>query len=177
VSWLAAEGVIMAESADCVLGAESGYPPGPRYAAAVTGPDDRLPGLRANGVEVRTGRNLFHPVQGEFGPVVCPGGGQATVLQDPATGELTGYWERFDDALGACHAGDPAEVACPACGQAAGFNDWRWAGEWPFAIGFLGFTFWELAATERILHRRDGQPPRPQGRCHPRQALTRRPLW
>jgi hypothetical protein len=142
VDWLTGEDIIAAEPADCVLGAESGYPPGPRYASAVREPDERLFRLRTNGVEVCTSRAVFAPIQGEMGPVACPYCEQRIDLEDRATGQTTPQWEAFSDALNAWMEGGPSEVCCPQCGQGAGFNDWHWISEWPFAVGFLGFTFW-----------------------------------
>jgi hypothetical protein len=142
VSWLAGEGIIMAEPCDCVLAPEPGYPPGPRYVTAVTHPGDRVLRLRTNGVEVCAGRNVFHPVAGEFGPVVCPCCRQTLVLQDPVTGGLTGQWEPFAEALTGWAAGGAADVTCPQCGQVSGLNDWDWVGDWPLAVGYLGFRFW-----------------------------------
>ena len=142
VSWLASEGIIGAEPTDCVLSAEPGYPPGPRYIAAVTGPSEWLPRLRTNGLAVITTRSVFHPIQGELGPVACPHCGQTVELEDPATGQPTQQWERFSDALNAWMSGDACAVACPRCRQVTGFNDWHWTGDWPFAVGFLGFKFW-----------------------------------
>jgi len=55
----AMERIIAAEPVSCVPGAESGYPPGPRYSAAVTEPAEWLPRLLANGVEVCTSRTVF----------------------------------------------------------------------------------------------------------------------
>lgn len=72
VRWLAGDGIIMPTATDCVLGAESGYPPGPRYDVATTVPSAYLLGLRANGLEVSTDRQVFHPGQGELAPVRCP---------------------------------------------------------------------------------------------------------
>jgi len=141
VSWLAHEGIIAAQPADCVLGAESGYPPGPRYTAAVTEPDEGLLRLWANGVEVCTTRAVFSPAQGTVGSAVCPLCGQSTDLDDPATGEVTPQWEPFSDAFSAWMEDGPGEVRCPRCGQVARLNDWRWINE-PFVVGFLGFTFW-----------------------------------
>jgi hypothetical protein len=141
VAWLAREGIIAAEPADCVLGAESGYPPGPRYTVAVTEPADWLPRLHINGIEVCASRTVFLAGQGKPGPVVCPHCRQRVELEDPATGQSTPQWESFSDALTAWMEDGPGEVRCRQCGQMAGFNDWRWIGE-PFAIGFLGFTFW-----------------------------------
>jgi hypothetical protein len=52
VGWLSAEGIIEAEPTECVLSTEPGYPPSPRYTAAVTEPSERplavrgrLPGI------------------------------------------------------------------------------------------------------------------------------------
>lgn len=142
VEWLAGEGIIAAGLAGYVLGAGSGYPPGPRYARAVIEPGEWLWGLRANGVEACACRNVFRPGQWRGRayclPAMRAGGGAGR----PATGQMGPHWERFGDALDAWMAGGAAAVACPACGQVAGFNDWRWPSYWPFAVGCVGFTFW-----------------------------------
>lgn len=143
VAWLVGGGIIGAEPADCVLGADCGYPPGPRYASALTQPDEFLQRLRwNNGVEICAHRRVFAPGQAPLGPVICPLCGDTVELEEPVTGQLTPCWERFSDALTAWHEGGSAEVVCPSCGQAAGFNDWHWDTGWPFAVAFLGFTFW-----------------------------------
>lgn len=142
VNWLTREGIIAAKpAAECVLGAEFGYPPGPRYTAAVTEPDEHILQLKANGVEVSTSRTVFSPAQGTVGSVVCPLCRQTVDLNDPATGQTTQQWELFCDAFGAWMDGGPGEVRCPQCSQVARVNDWRWTNE-PFVVGFLGFTFW-----------------------------------
>ncbi len=141
IGWLSGAGIIAAGPADCVLGDEPGYPPGPRYATAVTDADGWLPRLRTNGVGVCTRRSVFAS-HGELGPVACPHCGHRVELQSPATGEITASWQRFAGALDDWMAGGPARVPCPACGQPAGFNDWQWPEDSPIAIGFLGFTFW-----------------------------------
>jgi uncharacterized Zn-finger protein len=136
VGLLRDSGVIAAARADCVLGAASGYPPGPGYAAAVTDPDELLPGLKVNGVEVTAARSVFFPGQGEVGPVTCPRCGHEVELRDPA------HWALFGDAIGNWMAAEPSEVTCPYCQLHAGLNDWIWGADWPVAVGFLGFTFW-----------------------------------
>jgi hypothetical protein len=142
VSWLTREGIVAAEpAAECVLGAEWGYPPGRRYTAAVTEPDEHMLQLQANGVEVSTSRTVFSPAQGTVGSVVCPLCGQTVDLNEPATGQITPQWELFSEAFGAWMEGGPGEVRCPQCRQVARLNDWRWTNE-PFVVGFLGFTFW-----------------------------------
>jgi endogenous inhibitor of DNA gyrase (YacG/DUF329 family) len=134
--WLRDSGVIAATRADCVPGPAPGYPPGPGYAAAVTDPDELLPGLKVNGVEVTAARSVFSPGQGEAGPVTCPRCGREVELRDPA------HWALFSGALGHWMAAEPSEVTCPHCQLHAGLNDWIWDGDWPVAVGFLGFTFW-----------------------------------
>ena len=146
IGWLSGAGIVGAEQADCVLGAAAGYPPGRCYAAAVTTPDERLFTLRTNGVEVHTTRSVFYPVQGELGPVTCPRCGHRMELEDPPTGVPTAHWEPFNEALDEWMAGEPADVTCPRCRRASGLNDWQWTGEWPLAVGFLGFTFWNWPA-------------------------------
>ena len=132
---------IRAEPAGGVLGAESGYPPGPRYTAAVTEPAEWLLQLRANGVEICASRTVFCPAQGTVGSAACPLCGLTVGLNDPATGQITPQWELFRDAFGAWMEGGPGRVRCPRCSQIARLNDWRWTHE-PFVVGFLGFTFW-----------------------------------
>ncbi|WP_322749713.1 MULTISPECIES: hypothetical protein [unclassified Frankia] len=162
VRWLINTDIIAAEATDCVLGADLGYGPGPRHALALAEPDDYLSRLRTNGVTVTTGRTAFHPVQGELGPVVCPRCDQTMLLEDAGTGATTKQWEVFSDAIGSWHNGGPGDVACASCGQVGLLNDWRWIGDWPFAFGFLGFTFWNwprlsdafvAQVAERLRHR------------------------
>jgi hypothetical protein len=148
VAWLHEAGIIAGEQADCVLGAAAGYPPGPDYAAAVTDPDELLPGLKVNGVEVTAARSAFLPAHGELGPVACPRCGAEVALQDPA-GAPTAHWERFSAALGNWMAGQPTEVTCPYCLLHAGLNDWYWGDDWPVAVGFLGVTFWNWPPLSR----------------------------
>lgn len=150
VHWLVGEGVIMKDLTDCVAsGTDSGYPPGPTFRAVVIHPNDDFLTLWANGVEVSTGRRVFHPGQGEIGAVICPRCDQTVQLSDPATGAVTDQWQPFADALNAWYAGGPGLVRCPHCSLLVDFNDWLWVAGRPFAVGFLGLTFWnwpELSA-------------------------------
>jgi hypothetical protein len=142
IGWLRDARIIAGQPADCVLGADAGYPPGPRYVAAVTSPDEGLPGLRTNGVEVQTARTFFYPMQAALGPVTCPYCGQILELEKRSTGGPTAYWDLFSDAVEEWMACKPGVVTCPQCRRAAGINDWQWAGDYPLVVGFLGFKFW-----------------------------------
>ena len=142
IGWLAGAGIIAGDPADFVLGTGRGYPPGPHYAVAVTRPDGTLPSLRINGVEVRTARTVFYPVQAEAGPVACPRCGYSMLLRDPATGEMTAYWELFSYALDKWWTDWTGTVICPQCRRPSDVNKWHWSGDWPIAVGFFGLTFW-----------------------------------
>jgi hypothetical protein len=74
--------------------------------------------------------------------VVCPRCENMVVLEESETAQPTAYWDRFSDALDSWCQGGSGEVQCVHCDGVIGFNDWRWIGRWPFAVGFLGFTFW-----------------------------------
>lgn len=142
VAWLVDEGIVVAQIDQCVGGSGTGHRPGPHYGNAVIDHDDLVQGLRINGLEVTTARSVFQPVQGALGPVVCPRCENMVVLEESATGRPTAYWDRFSDALDSWCQGGSGKVQCVHCGGVIGFNDWRWIGRWPFAVGFLGFTFW-----------------------------------
>lgn len=142
VRWLSGSGVIAGPLADCVPGPAEGYPPGPGYAAAVEEPDELLPGLKVNGVEVTTTRSVFFPTQGEVGPVTCPHCGRDVDLGDPAGGTASAHWEAFASGLRHWMADQYSEVTCPHCQLHSALNDWYWGADWPVAVGFLGFTFW-----------------------------------
>jgi hypothetical protein len=93
-------------------------------------------------LQVTTGRTVFYPIQGAPGPAVCPLCRFAVTLTDPETGQMTDDWQLFSDALTDWHEGGPGMVHCPSNGSAITINEWQWQGEWPIAVGYLGFTFW-----------------------------------
>lgn len=142
VGWLSDAKIIAGRQPGCVLGADAGYPPGPGYGAAVTDVDELLGGLKVNGLEVTTIRSVFFPGQGEVGPVTCPQCGRNVELQDQADGAMTAHWKLFSDAFTKWMTSEPSEVTCPLCWHPTPLNDWHWSVEWPVAVGFLGFTFW-----------------------------------
>jgi uncharacterized Zn-finger protein len=142
VGWLRGAGIIAGQQPGCVLGAAAGYPPGPGYDAAVTDVDELLSGLKVNGLEVTTTRSVFFPGQGEVGPVTCPQCGRSVELQDPADDTMTAHWKLFSEAITKWMTGEPGEVSCPHCWHPTALNDWHWSVDWPVAVGFLAFTFW-----------------------------------
>jgi hypothetical protein len=147
IEWLTVEGIIDAAPTDDrdVWGAGY-YQPGPNHLLAAADPDHPYAtGLVESGLarlKVVIGRMVFCPVQGEPGPAVCPLCGYAVTLTDPDTGRATQDWELFSEALGNWHSGGPGTVACPNNGSPIGINEWHWQGDWPIAVGHLGFEFW-----------------------------------
>ena len=176
VSWLAGAGIIAADPADCVLGTGPGYPPGPLHAAAVATPDPMLLRLRTNGVEVHTTKTVFCPVQGELGPVACPGRGQVMVLEDPATGQTAADWDLFSDALDKWQAGEPRHGHLPTV--PAGVRPQRLALDRRLddRRRLPRLHLLELARTKPVVHHPGRNSPGPPGCRHPGQALTARVL-
>ncbi|HEY7200635.1 MAG TPA: hypothetical protein VIC57_10505 [Candidatus Dormibacteraeota bacterium] len=114
-SWLNAAGVV-----------EPAGAPGPRYADAVLEASPAPLATRPNGLEVVTGRTVFH---GDgTGRVACPGCSEAA------------DWDWLSEAIGDWDAGGDGRRTCPACGRPLGLNDWGWEPAWAF--GFLGLRFW-----------------------------------
>ena len=109
---------------------------------------------RTNGLAVSADRRVFVPTQGELGPATCPLCGHTVTLEDPATGEPTDDWELFSDALGYWYDGGAGEVCCPNCGSPITINEWRWPADWPIAVGYLGFTFWNWPRLSSMFVRR-----------------------
>jgi hypothetical protein len=77
-----------------------------------------------------------------MGPASCPLCGYAVTLEGPATGDATDEWHLFSNALGDWYDGGAGEVCCPNCGSPITINEWHWPADWPVAVGYLGFTFW-----------------------------------
>jgi hypothetical protein len=136
LDWLVTTGVVVAEPTDCVLGGVE-HAPGPNYTTALDGPDELLLTLRANGVEIITGRTIFYSMGTER--ITCPRCGYAVgpdgrdLPTDPAWTELT---DRFFEWL----EGGSGDLPCPGCKRLLGLNDWEWSPPWAF--GNLGVRFW-----------------------------------
>jgi hypothetical protein len=128
VEWLVLAEIIVPDRTDCVLSADFGYAPGARHADAVANPHLYSPSFGADGVDVRTGRTVFHGGQSGIDRISCPH--CATAASWDAVSDTIDVW--FDTGLG--------DHQCATCGGAAGLNDWRW--EPPWAFGYFGLQFW-----------------------------------
>ncbi|WP_435283283.1 hypothetical protein [Streptomyces koelreuteriae] len=131
LDWLTAEGVVLAERTDCVLGQPLGQPPGPHWERAVTDDWDFEPW---DGLAVHTSRTGFTSGADMPGAAVCPHCATATPLDDETR-------PRFFTAMQTWHDTGTASVDCPACTTPVAVPDWSWD-ETPLAFGHLGFEFW-----------------------------------
>jgi len=147
IAWLTVEGIIEASpTSDRDVWEAGYYLPGPHHRLAAAHRDDpytlTFAQSRLGRLEVTTGRSVFYPTQGKPGPAVCPLCGYAVTLTDPDTGEVTDGWQLFDNALADWCDGGPGTAICPNNGSVIAINEWQWQGDWPIAVGHLGFTFW-----------------------------------
>ncbi|MEU1573798.1 hypothetical protein ABZ519_22085 [Streptomyces collinus] len=139
VDWLVAEGIVLAERTDCVLGLPLGHPPGPLWGRAVHGADadDEL----WDGLAVHTGRTVFHGWPGGLEAAICPRCSTTTRLVDAACATIDEAWAPFGDAIRTWSATGTAQVRCPACARRVPLRDWAWTDDY-FAFAHLGFEFW-----------------------------------
>lgn len=141
LDWLIGDGFVAAERTDCVLGADAGHAPGPRYGAAVEDPDPELVNVWSNGLHVSVGRTVFDAGQGEPSAVTCPHCATEIPLVDEPWSPIEERWAPFMEAMESWAEGHDEPVACPSCGRTAPVHTWLWADDY-FAFGHLGFTFW-----------------------------------
>ncbi|GAB2881021.1 hypothetical protein GCM10027074_56630 [Streptomyces deserti] len=152
VDWLVAEGIVLAEREDCVLGQPLGHPPGPNWARAAAQDDaDREP---TEGLAVHTGRTVFDGGQDAPEAVTCPRCATTTAFdaepydfmpddegEEPPGATGDGLWPHFVTAITAWQETGTATVDCPACAEPVPLPEWTWADDC-FAVGHLGFEFW-----------------------------------
>ncbi|MBC9718722.1 hypothetical protein H9Y04_39970 [Streptomyces sp. TRM66268-LWL] len=148
LDWLIADGFVSAERTDCVLGADAGHAPGPRYGEAVEELDPHLINLWSNGLHVTVERTVFDAGQGEPSAVTCPHCAAELPLVDQYWSPIDENWDRFSDAVNSWPDGDDEPVACPSCDRTAPVHTWIWADDC-FAFGHLGLTFWNWPALRR----------------------------
>ncbi|MFP2905228.1 hypothetical protein ACLESD_09260 [Pyxidicoccus sp. 3LFB2] len=124
--WLVAQRIIEPELTDCTLGSP-GHRPGTEHAKALNPSDSEVPRLWTNGLQIQTGRTVFHTIGGEL---TCR----------PCGARFEPQREWFD-AVGVWYEGDDdVTFACPECGKPERLTEWD--GEWPWGFSNLGFTFW-----------------------------------
>ncbi|MER5433100.1 hypothetical protein [Streptomyces sp. NPDC002588] len=126
VDGLVAEGVVLAERTDFLLGA---HPPGPNWHHATA--DDLKP---TDGLAVLTGRGVFPSGAGAPEHATCPRCATRTPLD-------TEGWARVSTAIAAWSETGTAELSCPTCAAATPLPDWTWD-DAPFTFGHLGLKFW-----------------------------------
>jgi hypothetical protein len=138
VDWLVSAGIVQAERTNCVLGNDLAHPPGPRCFDAVAEPD--LADPWTDGLEIVTGRTVFHSGQDPIDNASCPHCETRFRFYDEDWNYDESLWEPFGHAIRTWHESGLGTFSCPRCATPSGLNDWRWEPQWAF--GYLGFTFW-----------------------------------
>jgi hypothetical protein len=129
VRWLVEQEIVIGEETDCILSTKkNGYPPAKRYQLATKQPIDKhFLLLNTNGVELITGRTVFHAGQMDF-EMVCP--------------HCQHKLKKFDEcnkAIECWYQGQTINfVKCPACQQSHDLLSWQSN----YGFSSLGLTFW-----------------------------------
>jgi hypothetical protein len=134
-SWLIERRIVAPTLTDCVLGAESGHPPGENYGLAVGNPSVEPPRWGSNGVDIDVRRQVYWG--SDLEAVICP----RCDFREAMTPREQSRWDTaFDDAINEWCGGGAGLVSCLGCGADNGLNEWDWG--YPWAFGALGVTFW-----------------------------------
>lgn len=139
MSWLIETGVIGAEQTDCVLDADTGYPPGGNYGHAIGNSSADAPRFWTNGVSFHVGRRVYYTLG-----ALTVGCQRCGYREDLAPVERTRWQTDFFAAFDDWQGGGSGSIPCLGCGHANGLNDWDW-GPNPWAFGAFGLTFWNWA--------------------------------
>jgi hypothetical protein len=126
--WLAEREIISKNLSDCVLGQEKGYQPGQRYNQIIEGDDFGLLGLKTNGLEIVTRRQVFENGENGLEQIKCPKCGANNI--DSEWGEIIARW--FN--------GQNDNLKCVQCSTESSIVDYEFKPTWAF--GELGLTFW-----------------------------------
>ncbi len=130
VSWLIAQQVVSPELVPCVPG-ELGYRPGPRRGVALRDPaaaNGQWARLDVNGVQISTGRLVYHGGKSGVSDATCP---RCGAIEPFST---------FVAALDHWWADAVPEHSCLKCGHRSLINDWLLEPQW--GVGHLQLTFW-----------------------------------
>jgi hypothetical protein len=133
LQWLVAEQIVLAETIDCVLGADAGHPPGPDYAKATGTTDPLLLRLQTNGLALITKRTVFHSGQGSV-QLICSA--------CKSTFDLPDRWHNAVDEW--FKQTGPGDLACPVCAVSRPIDQWQH--DPPWAFGELAIEFWNWPA-------------------------------
>lgn len=140
--------IINRELTDCTLG-NNGHPLGDNFKDAIEGDDYGLKDIWANGLEIKTTREVFHNGGNGIDEIKCP---------DCSTNIIETDWGQAIDEW--INESDLHKVTCPNCNAEYSITDYVFNPEWCF--GYLGFTFWNwpnlkdnfIKELEQILERR-----------------------
>lgn len=70
IQYLIERKIVLPQKSQCLLGDELGYPPGENYKDVLEYTNDGLSTLRSNGVEIRSGHQIF--MNNQLENIYCP---------------------------------------------------------------------------------------------------------
>jgi ribosomal protein S27E len=127
VAYLIERKIISPYKSDCVLGEESGYPPGTKYKEALEESNNHFLELRTNGLQIVDNRQVFYA--NGVDEIKCPNCG---------TNNIESEWgEALDEWVN--NTGND-KIKCLGCGHSFSIEEYIFEPAWAF--GELGFTFW-----------------------------------
>ncbi len=112
---------------DCVLSSNNGYAISNGARLVSEEPDDLPFDLTVNGLEIITGRQVFHTGESGIEELICPNCQQDIANEDWA------FLNEWSD-------GKSNNLTCPLCNVATDIHDFEFTPQWGFSN--LGFTFW-----------------------------------
>jgi hypothetical protein len=128
IDWLTEREIISSKQSDCVLGQDTGYPPGLKYKDIIDGDDFGLLRLKTNGLEVIATKQVFDSGENGLEEINCPKCGANNIDSD--WGELLGAW----------NSGQNDKLKCSQCDKESSIIEYNFRPGWGF--GEFGLTFW-----------------------------------
>ena len=127
LEWLVSLDIVKPTLSDCVLSSKNGYALSNGARLVTTEPDFLPFGLGTNGLEIITGRQVFHTGENGIEELICPNCTQDISLED---------WDFLSD----WSDNKSNNITCPLCGVATDIHSFSFTPQWGFSD--LGFTFW-----------------------------------
>jgi hypothetical protein len=127
VAYLIQRKIISPYKSHCVLGDESGYPPGIKYIEALDDSNNDFLEVKTNGLQVVDHRRVFYA--NGVDEIKCPNCDANNIESE--WGEALGEWVN--------NTGND-KIKCLGCGDSFSICEYIFEPTWAF--GELGFTFW-----------------------------------
>lgn len=127
LEWLISKDIVKPELSDCILSFEKGYAVSDGAKQIVNFPDDLPFDLLSNGLEIITGKEVFHAGESGMEECICSNCNENIAHEE---------WTFIDEWF--IGAGDKS--VCPLCNVMFDIHELKMKPQWGFSD--LGFKFW-----------------------------------